>query len=300
VPSSSAGTKLPGGLACLSSFLHPVAYPLRPSVPPRASIPMGKARINLAGRLSQPLDLEIRLADLARTDVSCVCAEVVMLEEPGRRRFPRFTIHLPLIYAPQAPWPTSLGAGWTRSLSEGGATVELSGRLRPRTPLRLLLKTGQAPIEVEALVVWTGGRVPEGGGLVHGLAFTEIGPDQVVALREMFPGPSIIRNAGVRIPLDAPVTCHPRNPDGPPLQGRTGNVSRGGLFIRLPRLLSPGTAMEVTLHASREPVILHGSVVWVEPPEIWNPGESIGHGLRFTDLDWSTLFSLALLLVERS
>jgi len=223
-----------------------------------------------------------------------------MTEEPGRRRFPRFAIHLPLIYAPQTPWPTSLGAGWTRSLSEGGATVELSGRLRPRTPLRLLLKTGQAPIEVEALVVWTGGRVPEGGGLVHGLAFTEIGPDQVVALREMFPGPSIIRNAGVRIPLDAPVTCHPRNTDGPPLQGRTGNVSRGGLFIRLPRLLSPGTAMEVTLHASKEPLTLDASVVWVEPPEIWNPGESIGHGLRFTDLDWSSLFSLALLLVELS
>jgi hypothetical protein len=58
--------------------------------------------------------------------------------------------------------------------------------------------------------------------------------------------------------------------------------------------------MEVTLHASKEPLTLDTSVVWVEPPEIWNPGESIGHGLRFTDLDWSTLFSLALLLVELS
>jgi hypothetical protein len=178
--------------------------------------------------------------------------------------------------------------------------VELSGRLRRGTPLRLLLKTAQAPIEVKALVVWTGGRVPDEGGLVHGLAFTEIGPDQILALREMFPGPSIIRSAGVRIPLDALVTCHPRNPGGPPLQGRTGNVSRGGLFIRLPQLLSPGTAMEATLHASREPLTLDTSVVWVEPPEIWKAGEAIGHGLRFTALDWSTLLSLGLLLVEPS
>ena len=178
--------------------------------------------------------------------------------------------------------------------------MELSGRLRPGTPLRLLLKAGQAPIEVEALVVWTGGRIPEGGGLVHGLAFTQISPDQVLVLRELLRRPSIIRNAGVRIPLDAPVTCHPRNPDGPPLQGRTGNVSRGGLFLRLPQLLPPDTTLEVTLHASREPLTLDGSVVWVEPPEIWNPGESIGHGLRFTALDWSTLLSLGLLLVEVS
>ena len=223
-----------------------------------------------------------------------------MLEGPGRRRFPRFAIHVPLIYAPQTTWPTSLRAGWTRSLSEGGATVELSGRLRPGTPLRLLLKTGQAPIEVEALVVWTGGRVPDGGGLVHGLAFTQIAPDQVLALRAMFGPPPILRQAGVRMPLDVPVTCHPRNPDGPPLQGRTGNVSRSGLFLRLPRLLSPGTAMEVTLHASKEALTLDASVVWVEPPEIWNPGESIGHGLRFTDLDWPTLLSLGLLLMELS
>jgi hypothetical protein len=220
-----------------------------------------------------------------------------MPEEPGRRRFPRFAIHVPLLYAPQTPWPASLGAGWTRSLSEGGATVELSGRLRPGTLLRLLLKSGQAPIEAEALVVWTGGRFPDGGGLVYGLAFTQIAPDQVLALRAMFGPPSVMRQAGVRMLLDVPVTCHPRNPAGPPLLGRTGNVSRNGLFLRLPQLLPPDTTLEVTLHASRNPITVDGSVVWVEPPEIWKPGESIGHGLRFTALDWPTLVSLGLLLV---
>jgi hypothetical protein len=64
--------------------------------------------------------------------------------------------------------------------------------------------------------------------------------------------------------------------------------------------LPPDTTLEVTLHASRDPLTVDGSVVWVEPPEIWKPGESIGHGLRFTALDWSTLLSLGLLLVEVS
>jgi len=193
-----------------------------------------------------------------------------------------------------------MGAGWTRSLSEGGATVELSERLRPRTPLRLRLKSDQGIVEAEAQVVWSGGRLPEGGGVVHGLAFTQIAPDHVLALREMFHPVSSVRHAGVRLSLDVPITCHPKSPAGPPLQGRTGNVNRGGLFLRLPRLLPTGTVLEITLHVPKDPLTVDGAVVWVEPPEIWKPGESIGHGVRFTALDWSTLLSLGLLLVEPS
>jgi len=223
-----------------------------------------------------------------------------MPEPLARRRFPRFEIHVPFLYGDRARAFTAMGAGWTRSLSEGGATVELSERLRPRTALRLRLKSDQNIVEAEAQVVWSGGRLPEGGGVVHGLAFTRILPDQVLALREMFhPAPSM-RHAGVRLPLDVPITCHPKYPAGPPLQGRTGNVNRGGLFLRLPRLLPPGTILEVTLHVPKDPLTLDGAVVWVEPPEIWKPGESIGHGVRFTALDWSTLLSLGLLLVEPS
>jgi hypothetical protein len=49
-----------------------------------------------------------------------------------------------------------------------------------------------------------------------------------------------------------------------------------------------------------ERLTVGGAVVWVEPPEIWKPGESIGHGVRFTALDWPALLSLSLLLVESS
>jgi c-di-GMP-binding flagellar brake protein YcgR len=222
----------------------------------------------------------------------------MMSEEVARRRFPRLVIHIPFLYTPDTPLSTSIGAGWTRALSEGGATVELSERLRPLTPLRLRLKTDQGTIEAEAKVVWSGGRVTEGGGVVHGLAFTWMAPDQFQTLRDMFRPLPIMRHAGVRLPLDLPITCHPKNPAGPPLQGRTGNVNRGGLFLRLPRLLPPGTGLEVTVHAPTEPLTVDGAVVWVEPPEIWKPGESIGHGFRFNALTWSTLISLGFLLVE--
>jgi hypothetical protein len=56
--------------------------------------------------------------------------------------------------------------------------------------------------------------------------------------------------------------------------------------------------IEVTLHAPPGPLRLEGTVVWVEPHEIWTPGESIGHGLRFAAPDWFTLVSLGLLLVQ--
>jgi hypothetical protein len=125
----------------------------------------------------------------------------MMSEEVARRRFPRFVIHIPFLYTPDTPLSASIGAGWTRALSEGGATVELSERLRPLTPLRLRLKTDQGTIEAEAKVVWSGGRVTEGGGVVHGLAFTWMAPDQFQTLRDMFRPLPIMRHAGVRLPL---------------------------------------------------------------------------------------------------
>lgn len=223
-----------------------------------------------------------------------------MPEPLGRRRFPRAEIHIPFLYTTRGPVSASTGAGWTRSLSQGGATVELSERLRPRTPVRLRLRPGHGVVEAEAEVIWSGGRAREGGGLVHGLSFTLIASDDVQVLQEAFRPLTIMRQAGLRLPLDIPITCHPKNSAGPSLQGRTGNVNRGGLFLHLPRLLAPGTWLEITLHAPKDPLTVEGAVVWVEPPEIWRPGESIGHGFQFHAPSWSTLVYLGLLLVEPS
>ena len=218
----------------------------------------------------------------------------------GRRRFPRFEIHIPFLFMARVPIAPARGAGWTRSLSQGGATVELFERLRPQTSVQLRLRAEHDIAEAEAEVIWRGAHAPNGGGLVHGLSFTLIAPDSVRILRELLRPLSIMRHGGVRLPLDVPITCHPMNPAGPPLQGRTGNVNRNGLFLRLPRLLPPGTPLEVTLHVPKVPRTVRGAVVWVEPPEMWRPGESIGHGFQFHAPSWCTLAHLSLLLVAPS
>jgi hypothetical protein len=194
--------------------------------------------------------------------------------------------------------PAKIGVGWTRSLSEGGATVELAERLRSLSPLRVRVQTDRGALEAEAQVVWIGGRAPDGGGILHGLAFTRIAPEHFQTLCDILPPLAMRRHAGIRLPLDLAVTCQPTNPPGPPLHGRTANVNRGGFLLRLPRLLPPRTRLEVTLHAAKAPLWVEGAVVWVEPPEIWKPGESIGHGVQFIAPSWSTMLSLSLLLAE--
>jgi hypothetical protein len=202
----------------------------------------------------------------------------------AERRFARYLIQLPLLHRPLAPASAGAGLGWTRNLSEGGACVELAERVWAGIPLRLRLHTDRGAIEVEGQVVWTGDPGPAGGVIPHGVAFTPVGPDQLAALQELLRSKGEVRHAGVRLPLELAVTCRPKGHDGAPLQGRTGDIGRGGLLLRLPQAVPPGTALEVTLHAPSEPLGLEGAVAWAEPPEKRRPGELIQHGLRFTAL----------------
>ena len=58
-----------------------------------------------------------------------------MPERWQQRRFPRYPIQLPFLHRVTALAFNERGAGWTHALSEGGASVELSARLRPQTLL---------------------------------------------------------------------------------------------------------------------------------------------------------------------
>ncbi|MBI4573249.1 MAG: PilZ domain-containing protein, partial [candidate division NC10 bacterium] len=213
------------------------------------------------------------------------------------RRFPRYPIQLPFVYTVRAGGSPTGGAGWTRTLSEGGASVETAERLRPQTPLGLRLLTDRGTVELEARVIWLGKPAPPGGGLIHGVAFTQIALADVQTLRELFRPLVLTRQSGLRLALDLPVTCQMADPAAPPLQGRTQNGSRGGLRLRLPQLLVPGTPLVVTLHAPGGPLMVEGAIAWVEPPEMWTPGESIGHGFRLAASDWTTVCALALLFL---
>jgi Tfp pilus assembly protein PilZ len=142
--------------------------------------------------------------------------------------------------------------------------VELAERIQPQMLLRVLLRTDRSGINVEGRVVWSGGAGQAGGGIVHGVAFTQVAPDQAAALRDLIRSKAEVRNAGVRLPMELTVTCQPKDQAGGPFQGTTGDISRGGLLLRLPQVFPPGSELDITLHTPSGPLTVEGTVVWVE------------------------------------
>lgn len=214
------------------------------------------------------------------------------------RRFVRYPIELPLLYRIQGTAPRRVGAGWTRNLSEGGAGVELGDRLSPGTPLMVRFQTDQGPLEFTAEVVWVGTPNQAGGGFPHGLAFTESDPKARQALLDLLLPLSMAPHGGLRLPIEIPAICQQKNPLGPLLQGRTGNISREGLLLLLPEAVPKGTVLSVTFHSPHGPLGVEGVVVWLDPPERCAAGEPVRHGVHLTSLGWSTAVALGLLLAK--
>jgi hypothetical protein len=214
------------------------------------------------------------------------------------RRSPRYAIQIPFLHKPRSAASTGAGVGWTCNLSEGGACVELAEPLRPPMPLWGRLQTDRGLIEMQAKVAWARDPGPRGGGILHGVTFTQIPPDQFSALQTLILSKGLVRHPKVRLPFEAPVTCWRKGESGPPLSGRTRDVSRGGLLLRLPRVVPPETRLEVTLHNPPRLLTVEGAIVWVAPPEGRTPGGPVRHGFRFTHPTWSTSLALGLLLAE--
>jgi len=214
-----------------------------------------------------------------------------------QRRSPRYQIQLPFVHR-GTPAARGVRVGWTRDLSEEGACVEVAERLPLQNPCWLRLRTDRGLIEVEGQVAWTGGATPAGDGFLHGVAFTRIAPAQRQALRDLLSTKGGAQRFEIRLPLALSVTCRRKGRARLSLLGRTSDISRGGLSLRLLQVLPPGTALEVTLHTPRGPLKTEGTVIWAEPPERRKPGELIAHGFRFTHLGWSTSLVLSVVLAD--
>jgi hypothetical protein len=217
---------------------------------------------------------------------------------PVQRRFPRYVIQLPLQRRASVPAPGQAEVGWTRDLSEAGACVELAEGLRLQMPLDLLLRTDRRGIELQAQVVWVAESRRLEGGILHGVMFTHLLPEQLGALRDLIRAKGQVQRAGVRVPLEISVTCTPARPRRPALQGLAADASHGGLLLLLPEVVAPGSTMSVTLQIPNGPLTVEGSVVWGEPPGGRAVGPPFRHGFQFTTLGWSASLSLGLFLTE--
>jgi len=214
------------------------------------------------------------------------------------RQHPRYPIQVPFVCTAKTPERTRTTIGWTRNLGEGGACIELTEPLPPDTPVWIRMRSDQGTVEMGGKVVWAENGTSPGESNIHGLSFTESSPAQRKALEDLIMSRGMIRPSRVRLPFKVAVTCRPVKGPAVPLPGWTRDVSRGGLMLRLPRELSTGTELRVTLHTEPQPITFDGVIAWVAPPEGRTPGGPVRHGFRFTRPNWSASAALGRLLAD--
>jgi hypothetical protein len=207
-------------------------------------------------------------------------------------------VQIPLVYWKEAD-PQQLGGGWTHNLCEHGVGVELDASLRPWLPLGLRLLTTYGPLDLRARVIWIGG-LQLGGGTLHGLEFRQLTAHQRVFLADYVQLLQGRARAGVRFPLTRPVQCQPKSPSGPPFEGHTGNISRGGAMLALPQVVPVGSVLGVTIRTAAGTAAVDGVIVWVDPPAKRSPGAPVRHGMEYVLLDWPTALLLAQVLAGGS
>jgi hypothetical protein len=108
-----------------------------------------------------------------------------MSELAEKRQVLRSEIKLPVLYRRQAPAPIKAGVGWTHNLSDEGACLELSDRLEDRSVIQLLFQKEQGGLAIGAVVIWAAAIRQRGEGILHGVGFPDITPDQRQAIREL-------------------------------------------------------------------------------------------------------------------
>lgn len=174
-----------------------------------------------------------------------------------QRRHPLYSIRLPLLHKAQSSGADRAEMGWTHNMGEGGACVEVSERLQPQGPIRVRLQTARGAIELEAKVVWSREPGSAGGGVLHGMAFTQIPPRAGRA----FPGVTPLQGAGA--PCWRPVAIESlrhmpaQGSGGTVVLGLDGRHWSGG--TPAPPSGGPASRHETRGHASRTPGAAHGA-----------------------------------------
>jgi hypothetical protein len=108
-----------------------------------------------------------------------------MPELVEKRSVLRFPVTLPFLFKPNAPTPVKSGTGWTHDLSEEGACLELPSRFPKASTMRILFQTDRGGLDLGAVVIWTAMLQQKGEGVLHGVSFPDLTPDQRQTLRDL-------------------------------------------------------------------------------------------------------------------
>jgi hypothetical protein len=207
--------------------------------------------------------------------------------------FTRYTITLPFYYRRAEESAYHRERGWTRDLSGRGAWVELPEIIPPSSRLDINLRTPQGGLRLTGHVAWAC-LEPDARPCLHGVVFTSLTPEQRNHLRTLFARAKRL-GAGRRYCTLA-ATCQRQGVACPALPCETRDLSRGGVALRVPERVSPGTHLRLNVPTAFGQVGADAQVVWAEQRGPRPRGAPYRHGLRFLRLDPSSQLPLRLLL----
>ncbi len=173
--------------------------------------------------------------------------------------------------------PLSL-IGMTRNVSLGGLQAELPAA-PPEGAVEILLRVGERAVTAQGRLAWSR-PVPEGTRCGFAFIGMEAGHAAVWEAFLAQQGGPTPRLHG-RLAMDLSITCRLRGRPGRDLAGRLGNVSDGGMLVRLPAPLEVGQEMDVTLLTPETPLVVSATVAWGDRAPLPDEGGLIRHGLRF-------------------
>ncbi|MBI2081821.1 MAG: PilZ domain-containing protein [candidate division NC10 bacterium] len=214
-----------------------------------------------------------------------------------QRRSPRYEAGLPVICraatSPEEGIPSLIGMTW--NVSQGGLEAELPAA-PPEGTLDLLLRVGDRAVAARGRVAWLR---PTAEGVRCGFAFTGMEPIYATVWEAFLAqqgGPTPRRY--VRLNIDLPITCRPLGVPGVVLTGRLGNISDGGMLVRLPAPMEPAQEVEVSLTSPQTPLTVTAAVAWTDGAPLPDGAGLIRHGLRFVPPSGAGACRLDLFLVR--
>lgn len=230
-----------------------------------------------------------------------------MVTAPGfRERPPRFLVALPAkvtVVDQAAPGHQRAFTAVTANVSDGGMALDLPEALPPWSPVEVHVEAGEGTFGIEAIVLWHEDLAQRrgGAGIRHGLLLSQIPPTARRHWDALLRGLGHLRpstRGNTRFPLDAVAVCQVLGRPEPPLDGRSENISRGGLGLLLPERLPAGTGLEVEVLTRRERLRMGGRVIWSSPLPVGAGDPAYRHGVVREAGDWPHDFVLDLYLQE--